>query len=93
MGKLDALITGIVILVVVLFAVIFVLAIRDSDEESDPAIIFHNRDMEVRAVCTEDSGLLITTIFNSRIAGDDVQAVRMTEAEVQEYCSGEDGDA
>ena len=43
-------------------------------------------DLEIRAVCTVDSGLLVTTRFNARIAGDAVFTVRMTPEEVAQYC-------
>jgi len=79
--------------VLMITIIIFVLAFSVAcvfmlvgDEKQDDNIIFKSHDLEVRAVCTIESGIIVTTNYNSRIAGDAVSSVRMTEAEYIEYC-------
>ena len=66
--------------------VLAVHAIVVGEEPSDPMVLYSDRNLEVRAVCTIDSGVLVTTRFNARIAGDSVSSVRMTPGEVAVYC-------
>jgi hypothetical protein len=63
-----------------------------SVETHDPNVIFSNDRMETRAVCTEGSGIIVTTVFNARIAGDEVASVRMTDEEWRTYCGAESDD-
>ena len=80
---------GILLIALVLFAVIagVLIALLVPETTKDSGIILSTRDLEVRAVCTADSGLIVTTWFNARIAGDSMMTVRMTPAEVAQYCS------
>jgi hypothetical protein len=79
-------ITVAAIILVVALAAIVTYAIFFDTEEPDPMMIYHDRNLEVRAVCTVDSGVIVTTVFNARIAGDSVSSVRMTPGEVAVYC-------
>lgn len=77
----------IALIVIGIFAFVTVLSIVAlQSDEPDSSIIFSNDDMEIHAVCTVESGLLVTTQFNARIAGDSVVSVRMTDQEYDKYC-------
>jgi hypothetical protein len=79
-------ITVAAIILVVALAVTVTYAIFFDTEEPDPMVLYSDRNLEVRAVCTSDSGVIVTTRFNARIAGDAVSTVRMTPGEVAVYC-------
>lgn len=75
-----------VLFFIVAMSTLLVFAIFSGEEKQDDNIIFSSHDMEVRAVCTVESGIIVTTNYNARIAGDAVSTVRMTEEERRVYC-------
>jgi hypothetical protein len=75
------------VLMVIGLALAVTYAIFFQTEQPDPMVLYRDRNLEVRAVCTVDSGVLVTTRFNARIAGDFVSTVRMTPDEIATYCT------